>query len=329
MSLENESDDRLSREEASPWRDETSLPESTPSNPTPTDSALTDSKRQRRSKRLVELLVLIGFFAVGLSTSGVHSPSSAGPATGLTFELPRDLPLPEHQPRNRLRVAQFNIHSGVGSDGHFDLERTAQLLSGYDWVGLNEVRGSGYQFQYMPQAEQLARLLKLPFLFAPTEQQWLRDSFGNAALTSLPTQHFQRIPLPRSRGRGYRNLLLTRVRLPAGPVTILVTHLDRTVDRAEQLRTIHELFTALAPPVVLMGDLNTTADDPQIQAWLSEPGVIDALDERNDPPAQTQRDRIDWILVRGLKVLNSGLVTTPASDHPLVWAELEREPSPE
>ena len=33
--------------------------------------------------------------------------------------------------------------------------------------------------------------------------------------------------------------------------------------------------------------------------------------------------RIDWILARGLRTVDAGMRDQGASDHPLVWAELE------
>ena len=71
-----------------------------------------------------------------------------------------------------------------------------------------------------------------------------------------------------------------------------------------------------------MGDLNTRRGDEQIQRLLKENGVIDALDRGDAKPEPT----IDWLLVRGLRVVSSGRRDDGASDHPLVWAELELEP---
>ena len=68
-----------------------------------------------------------------------------------------------------------------------------------------------------------------------------------------------------------------------------------------------------------MGDLNSEANDPDLKLVLSAPGVVDALREGlgdGTPP------HIDWILVRGAKVLDAGLTPTGPSDHPHVWAEI-------
>ncbi len=219
-----------------------------------------------------------------------------------------------------LRVACFNIHTGRGTDGREDLDRIARLLQGFDLVGLNEVRGP-YWWEFSNQAYLLAERLHADWLFAPAERRWLYGEFGNGVLARLPCTSWQRIPLARLRGKSCRNLLLVRLQWNEGPLNVLITHLDRQsdVDRREQLRTVGALFLAMAEPAMLMGDLNTPRGDPDLARLLAAPGVIDPLAEA-DPNGP---DHIDWILVRGLRPVAGGMVRTIASDHPLVWAELE------
>lgn len=220
----------------------------------------------------------------------------------------------------RLRLACFNIHTGRGTDGREDLDRIARLLQGFDVVGLNEVRGP-YWWEISNQANVLAERVHADWLFAPAERRWLYGEFGNAVLARLPCTSWQRIPLVRLRGKGSRNVLLVRLKWNQGPLNVLITHLDRQsdLDRREQLRTVGALFLALAEPAVLMGDLNTRRADPDLARLLATPGVIDPL-AAADPNGP---DHIDWILVRGLRPVAGGMVRTQASDHPLVWAELE------
>jgi endonuclease/exonuclease/phosphatase (EEP) superfamily protein YafD len=80
------------------------------------------------------------------------------------------------------------------------------------------------------------------------------------------------------------------------------------------------LFLALDEPAVLVGDLNTGRGDPAIQAVLAAPGVVDPVGGERLPD---QSERIDWILVRGLRGVDAGIRDSGASDHPLIWAELE------
>ena len=108
------------------------------------------------------------------------------------------------------------------------------------------------------------------------------------------------------------------------PVRIVVTHIDRRDDTAVQLQAVSNLFLGLAEPAILMGDLNVTAEDPRLAELLGTSGVSDVL---ATGAGNSAADRIDWILVRGLECLSSGLVDHGESDHPLAWAEL-RLPAP-
>jgi endonuclease/exonuclease/phosphatase family metal-dependent hydrolase len=240
--------------------------------------------------------------AVGTSLSG----ASVAPTTGCST----------------LRVATFNIHGGTGRDGRYDLSRTADALKDFDLILLNEVHGP-YFWQATGQAEKLANLTGNRWLFAPTEERWWHHQFGNAILSTAEVAWWQRVPLT-SGARGHRNLVLMEIGYGGGTVRVVVTHLDRNdpVARTAQLAAASDLFLALAEPAILMGDLNTTADEPQLAGLLTQSDIHDPLQEvlRESAPRH-----IDWILTRGLKTVDAGLIDNGASDHPLVWAELAND----
>ena len=221
--------------------------------------------------------------------------------------------------RSTLRVATFNIHGGTGRDGRWDLSRTADALKSFDCVLLNEVHGP-YFWESTGQAEQLAELTGNRWLFAPTEERWWHHQFGNAILTTASVAWWQRVLLPGG-NRGHRNVVLMEVEHGGGAVRVVATHLDRNdpVARAAQLEAAIDLFLALAEPAVLMGDLNTTDDEAPLAALLARSDVHDPLREvlRESTPRH-----IDWILTRGLRTIDAGMIDNGASDHPLVWAEL-------
>jgi endonuclease/exonuclease/phosphatase family metal-dependent hydrolase len=166
----------------------------------------------------------------------------------------------------------------------------------------------------------LGRDLHQQWLFAPTERRWWHDHFGNGALTSLPVSGWYRIPLPSTQTRGFRNVVWFVVPWQGHSLNVIVTHLDRQVDRVVQLQHALGLFLSLSPPTLLLGDLNTTRTDPLLAGFLKTSGAIDLV----GPPADPARDdgRIDWILARGLERVAAGSVANEASDHPLVWAEV-------
>ena len=222
------------------------------------------------------------------------------------------------EPRTRLRVGTYNVHGGVGQDGIKDIRRAAEHLHGCDVIGLNEVCGAS-PFNSRGQTETIAANIGLPFLFAPTERRWWRDAFGNAVLTSLPVTHWQRVPISGPAAHSNRNMVILRTTWQQSTLSVLVTHLERE-DRASQLRTVIRKFLSLPEPCILMGDLNSPGDDPQIRELRSIPSVVDAIHSalgKDDP------ERIDWIFARGMKAITGGMHPKGVSDHPFFWVDLE------
>jgi endonuclease/exonuclease/phosphatase family metal-dependent hydrolase len=229
----------------------------------------------------------------------------------------------ETQPRSSLRVASFNIRGGRGMDDDVDLLRTANLLGSFDLIGLNEVRGNLFGSP-RTQAEEMGKFLAVPWMFAPSERRFWHDSFGNGLLSRLKVDHYHTVLLPNTQRKGFRNATLAKVPLDGATLNVLVTHLDRTDDRVMQFRAAVELFLSLDEPAVMMGDLNTCGDDVLMQNLLQTAGVHDAIGDTATLPA---KERIDWILTRGLQTLESGAVSSAVSDHPLVWAHLALPPA--
>jgi endonuclease/exonuclease/phosphatase family metal-dependent hydrolase len=217
-----------------------------------------------------------------------------------------------------IRIGTFNIHGGRAPGGDVDLGATAAVLrdSDLDLAGLNEVHGTFGD----DQAADLGGRLGMASLFAGTERRWWHDHFGNGLLTQRPLRSVLRVPLPGTQSKRFRNAILATLDVGGTPVRVLATHIDTETDRDRQLAAVFELFRSLQEPAVLMGDLNSTAEYPPVAALLAEPGVVDAVAAKLG--AESQAGRIDHLLVRGLTVLDAGVVETSASDHPHVWAEL-------
>ena len=218
-----------------------------------------------------------------------------------------------------LKLGSFNIHSGKGSDGIRNLARTADLLTDVDFAGLYEVRATSDANQ-PNQAAVLAHLRETAWLFAPTERQWWSDHFGNGLIYRTPVRSVIRLPLVNTRGKAYRNAVLSTVELQSGDVRVISVHIDREGDRQRQLKTVIELFLGLEEPCVLMGDLNTTANDPLLADLRDRNDVRSPL--HDTAPEGTTIQAIDWIFTRGLKTISAALVENKASDHPVLKAEL-------
>ncbi len=220
-----------------------------------------------------------------------------------------------------VRFGTYNIHGCKGLDGRRDPDRVARDLEGLDFVGLNEVRRKPFAGE--DQAEVLGQRVGMGWLFAPAESRWYgRELFGNALLTRLPVDRWLRIPLPRKHDYSSRNMLLADVRHGGETIRVLVAHVNQRSprERRMQLECVLGMFLSLDEPAVLVGDLNTGREDPAISAALATPGVVSPVDE---VLAGEKLEMIDWILVRGLRGVDGGVRDSGASDHPLIWVELE------
>ena len=178
-------------------------------------------------------------------------------------------------------------------------------------------------WQTLDQAGELGKRLASAWLFAPNTRAWHCLDSGNGLLSRLPVASWQSIPLPNYGGRGHRNAVLVELKHGGRTIRTLLTHIARgdPEEGRRQLRTVISLYLALSEPAILLGDLNSTGDDPQIRRLLAVPGVSDAVGKVLG--AKDRPGRIDWIIARGLRPVNAGIRDNEASDHPAVWAELE------
>lgn len=225
----------------------------------------------------------------------------------------------------RFTLATYNIRRSKGNDDVRDIARAGGVLerAGADIVGLNELSGTLF-YGLTNQAEQLAQLLDLGHLFAPTERQFYQDNFGNGLLSRFAVARWQVLPLydGRAQSNSLRNMIIAQVPFGARTLHVLITHLDRGDIRTEQLRQVIEAYQALPAPAVLLGDLNTDASEPQLRDLLRDPQHIDAIDEMLRIEGIADSDgRIDWLIAKGLSVEGGGFEPPGISDHPGFWVE--------
>jgi len=270
-------------------------------------------------------IVIFLLIVAGLIVLDGNEKIPSGPASGTSLSGTATVSPPAG---DTLRVATFNIDSGVGpGDGRLDLDRTADTMRGFDLIGLQEVLGGdrvmGTAILYgTDQSVILGRKLGMQSLFAPVERRWWRDAFGDGIVTGLPAMHWQRIPLANANADTNRELLWVVLQFDGKPVNVLITHLERHNDRAAELGTVISLFQSLQPPVIILADLNTTRDDPQLQALQHTPGVADPI------APMCSADNVDWIFARGMHAMGEGFIDKGASDHQMEWAALKMNPVP-
>jgi endonuclease/exonuclease/phosphatase family metal-dependent hydrolase len=167
-----------------------------------------------------------------------------------------------------LTIVSYNIHSGIGVDGAFDLARVGQVLRevGADIIALQEVGDFRGKTSREDQPEHLADLLGMHMAFGPNVVRNGRR-YGNAILTRLPILKSKNYDLsvPRREPRG---ALRCDLDLGLGKALhIFCLHLGLSVGerrRQEALLLSADILrdAVRKDPVVVCGDFNSWGNGP-------------------------------------------------------------------
>lgn len=233
----------------------------------------------------------------------------------------------------RLSIATYNVHSCLGTDGRYDVDRVARVIRELDTdvVALQEVESPNGDAGAIDQLSALADAAGYPVGVGGPTRQCRRGPFGNAVLTRLPVEAVRRIDLsmPPREARGAVDVDL---RCGATVVRVVATHFGlRTQERAAQWVRLLEHWDATTTPAVLLGDFNhwwwrdrllatiqrRLGATPSLRTFPSRRPVF-ALDRVWTRPASA---------VRSMRVVSSAL-TRVASDHLPLRAEIVFEHTP-
>jgi endonuclease/exonuclease/phosphatase family metal-dependent hydrolase len=158
-----------------------------------------------------------------------------------------------------MRIASYNIHRCIGSDGCYSPERTRRVLDQLDAqiIALQEVESGPHHRDVM---QHLSSDPDWQYIDGPT-MQLENATYGNAILTRLPVVEEYRLDLS-YREREPRGAIDVRLNTGSNKtLRIIATHLGlRPAERREQIR---KLLKWIGPPsedpaltTVLAGDLN-------------------------------------------------------------------------
>jgi len=225
----------------------------------------------------------------------------------------------------RMRLATYNIHTGIGTDGRFDPDRVARVLQELDAdvVALQEVEQHAVGDTDL--LEFLAARTGHTALAGPTLLRESRD-YGNAILTRLPIVTVQRVDLslPQREPRGALEVMLD---WHGRRLQVVATHLGlRPGERRRQVVRLLELFESGSADVsVLLGDLNEWLLWGRPLRWLRR--RFTATPGPRTYPTRFPLFALDriWVCPRDALV-NIGIHNSPtaraASDHFPLKAEL-------
>lgn len=156
-----------------------------------------------------------------------------------------------------LRVATYNVHGCVGTDGMLDPDRVGLVIrqTGATVVGLQEVDCLAPLPDGRDQLERLAEATGLTPIPGYTRRAG-EGYFGNAILTAHEVLDVERRDLSVP-GRERRGVLVATLGVRGRRVEVAVTHFGLDAgERRRQVATLLELISVGDEPVLLLGDFN-------------------------------------------------------------------------
>ena len=227
----------------------------------------------------------------------------------------------------RIRVLQWNLHHGVGSDGRYDIDRIATWMASMtpDIVMLNEVeKYTGWGNENQPERYRA-------LLTAKTGKQWyshFAQEYGNWTGNGKGSQILSRFPLDSTdmTTLSYTRVIAAATVMVNGRIlTLMETHLDPDSQpyRLTQAKQVNTWALARPENRIIAGDFNAWPDQSSIaemrktyvDSWEKAAAIGKAFTfAGNNPIGATKNGRIDYIFYsRGasnLTVIDSQVVDT-------------------
>jgi endonuclease/exonuclease/phosphatase family metal-dependent hydrolase len=235
------------------------------------------------------------------------------PATYMSVPPPAPAPAPAPPPggsgsATTIKVLDWNIHHGVGTDGVYDIERIGAWMAKWrpDLISINETE-KYTSFGNENQPERFKVMLQ-----EATGQTWYyhftqewgsfnSNGKGNLLLSRFPFTATGQEVLSYSRTVGIGTVVIN-----GRNVTLMTTHLDPNSRdyRYTQTQELLTIASAWPEPRLVMGDLNAWPDQPSI--GLMNVSNYDSFGEAEklgtskapgdiDPYGATRNGRIDYI----------------------------------
>lgn len=241
---------------------------------------------------------------------------------------------------SRLKLMQYNIKHGEGTDGVVDLQRIANVIrnSKAHVVVLNEVdRNYDPRSNYEDQLAWLANELGMYYEFQKTtwksaipESGNKERQFGHGVLSKYPIGNAS------TQGRWiytdytthYMGLLKVRISVNANPLYVYITNLGSTA--AERLSQAQEAMSFINPPnhtwKVFAGTFSDIPGSAPINTVTASFTDVFAGQTAYTFPADAPNKRVDYIFVKSpVTASNSSVITSEASTHRPIVCDIEMQ----
>jgi endonuclease/exonuclease/phosphatase family metal-dependent hydrolase len=242
----------------------------------------------------------------------ILSPAEHLSTAPTSLETPTNVaPAPEPAPQpatgsTLLKVFDWNIHHGVGTDGVFSLERFIPYIvaSGANVVSLNEVEKFVGSYGNVDQAARFASLLR-----SATGKTWYHhfaqragatNGQGNAILSTFPFEDTDSHLLSYSRSVARVQILVNGIR-----VNVFSTHLDAdsSTRRATQMNELKAWASSFSQQWIYAGDFNawpgaaeiTNMTSSNYDAWAQAVAAGTQVAYAGNTAGNTRNSRIDYV----------------------------------
>ncbi len=244
-------------------------------------------------------------------------------------------------PVDTLRVMSYNIHTGVGVDGVFDLSRIANIITEHDIdiAGLQEIDQGVERTERVNTMKILSELTGMHAVFGKAIE-FQGGEYGNGILSRFPVIEKRNHAYTFTQTGEHRALLYVFLEYEHDTLLVMNTHLDHRPDDAERMKSVEEILSIASKyedmPMFLLGDINDIPDS-RVVGKLQE-RFNDVWEEAGEGTGYTFHTedlnrRIDYIFYPGtmdtksariyFKPVNAYTIQTPASDHLPVVVEFE------
>lgn len=245
-----------------------------------------------------------------------------------------------------IRFLSFNIQVGIGTARYrhyftkgwkhvlphqgrtLNLERIAEVVSGYDFVALQEIDSGSLRSKYVNQVQFIAERARFPYWYT----QLNRDlgplaQHGNGLLSRVAPVEMQDHKLPGAiPGRG-----AIVARLPYGNSSVLVVLLHLSLgerSRRLQLEYVRNLMQG-EDHVVLMGDMNSHLPQLLFDSPLADTNLRPVGQVQPTYPAWRPLRALDHVLVSPrLAIRDYEVLDCQLSDHRPIAVTLEMADQP-
>ena len=176
-----------------------------------------------------------------------------------------------------------------------NLDQLAQVISGFDVVGLQEADAGSLRSGFLNQTRYLAETAGMPFWSHQPNRPMARLAHSsNGLISRLEPTSVLDYPLPsRIPGRG---ALLARFGADDEALAVMIAHLSLSAPaRARQLAFIGEILQDF-PHAVLMGDLNTEASSHEMRQLFAKCSLQPPARPTPTFPSWKPRRALDHIL---------------------------------